>query len=324
MSQPHDRGPRPDPGPAAAPALVRPYVRHPAPPPPGGPADHPAPVPTGPLRTDEPTARLYVVAPPRTPEPPSRRERAAARRSRPGGRGLSGYALAGAAGCAAVLVGLVLALRPDGDPRPDPLVVPTAPAPPVPTAPAPEPTRSSAVQGSPRPDRSGRLPVPSGSPADAVSPSPAGLSAATASPSGSGTSGGVPATGDAAASPAAVPSAIGPVPAGSGAGAVAAGGGGADVSAGATLRFRLDFGEQGLSRLATRLRYESADGSSALVTVRLGAPSAPPIGSFSVGDTGAAGWQIVPADITTTRDVQDVYLTFGSGARFVVDSLAFS
>ncbi|MCK8678878.1 carbohydrate-binding protein [Streptomyces lichenis] len=316
MPQPHDRGPRP----AAAPALVRPYLRHPTPPPPDAPAHHPVPVPASPVQPDEPTARLYVVAPPRAPEPPPLRERAVARR----GRRLSGYALAGAAGCAAVLVGLVLTLRPSGDPRPDALVVPTAPAPPVPTGPAPEPTRSSAVHGSPRPDRSAGPPVPSGSPADAVSPSWAGLRDVSASSSGSDASGGVPATGHPAASPSAVPSAIGPVPAGSGDGAVVVDGGGADVSAGATLRFRLDFGERGLSRLATRLRYESADGSSALVTVRLGSPSAPPIGSFSVGDTGSATWRTVPADITSTRDVQDVFLTFGSGARFVVDSFAFS
>jgi hypothetical protein len=53
---------------------------------------------------------------------------------------------------------------------------------------------------------------------------------------------------------------------------------------------------------------------SGLVEVRLGSPTAAPIGSFAIANTG--GWQTyrtVPGAIAATTGTHTVYLTFTSG-----------
>ncbi|MFD2354503.1 carbohydrate-binding protein [Nonomuraea ferruginea] len=53
---------------------------------------------------------------------------------------------------------------------------------------------------------------------------------------------------------------------------------------------------------------------SGLVQVRLGSPTAPPIGDFAIGNTGGwQSWRTVPANITPTTGTHTVYLTFSSG-----------
>ncbi|KQV13924.1 hypothetical protein ASE03_29100 [Kitasatospora sp. Root187] len=53
---------------------------------------------------------------------------------------------------------------------------------------------------------------------------------------------------------------------------------------------------------------------SGLVQVRLGSPTAPPVGSFAIASTGGwQSWRTVPADIGRTTGTHDVYLTFDSG-----------
>ncbi|GAA4878249.1 glycoside hydrolase family 64 protein [Kitasatospora terrestris] len=94
-------------------------------------------------------------------------------------------------------------------------------------------------------------------------------------------------------------------------------GGGSDVgwlANGDWLRYTLDFGSTGATRFDARVASGAAAGVSGLVQVRLGSPTATPIGSFALANTGGwQTWRTVPADITRTTGVKDVYLTFSSG-----------
>ncbi|QKW24043.1 carbohydrate-binding protein [Kitasatospora sp. NA04385] len=94
-------------------------------------------------------------------------------------------------------------------------------------------------------------------------------------------------------------------------------GGGTDVgwlANGDWLRYSLDFGSTGATRIDARVASGAAAGVSGLVQVRLGSPTATPVGSFAVGNTGGwQTWKTVPADLSRITGVQTVYLTFSSG-----------
>ncbi|MFD7908898.1 beta-1,3-glucanase family protein [Kitasatospora sp. NPDC059747] len=82
----------------------------------------------------------------------------------------------------------------------------------------------------------------------------------------------------------------------------------------------VDFGGSGATRFLARVASGAAPGVSGLVQVRLDSPTAAPVGSFAVANTGGwQAWRTVPADITRTTGTHTVYLTFasGQGADFV-------
>jgi hypothetical protein len=90
----------------------------------------------------------------------------------------------------------------------------------------------------------------------------------------------------------------------------------------------VDFGSSAAHQFTGRVASGAASGVSGLVEVRLDSPTAAPIGSFAIGNTGGwESWRNVPANISAVTGVHDVYLTFTSGqpADFVnVDWLTFA
>jgi beta-glucanase (GH16 family) len=95
-------------------------------------------------------------------------------------------------------------------------------------------------------------------------------------------------------------------------------GGGTNVSHianGDWVRFdRVDFGSTPARNFQARVASGAAGGVSGLVEVRLGSPTAAPIGSFAIANTGGwQSWRTVPANIAGVTGVQTVYLTFTSG-----------
>ncbi|GAB3466407.1 carbohydrate-binding protein [Actinophytocola sediminis] len=76
----------------------------------------------------------------------------------------------------------------------------------------------------------------------------------------------------------------------------------------------IDFGSTPARQFVARVASGATGGVSGLVEVRLGSRTATPIGSFSVGNTGGwETWRSVPANISPTTGVHDVFLTFTSG-----------
>lgn len=76
----------------------------------------------------------------------------------------------------------------------------------------------------------------------------------------------------------------------------------------------VDFGTGTATQFRGRVASGAAGGVSGLVEVRLGSRTAPPVGSFSVANTGGwQSWRTVPANITGVTGRHDVYLTFTSG-----------
>ncbi|RZU77912.1 beta-glucanase (GH16 family) [Micromonospora kangleipakensis] len=76
----------------------------------------------------------------------------------------------------------------------------------------------------------------------------------------------------------------------------------------------VDFGATGPRDFLARVASGAAGGVSGLVEVRLDSPTAAPIGSFAVGNTG--GWQSwisVPGNVSAVTGRHSVYLTFTSG-----------
>ena len=74
------------------------------------------------------------------------------------------------------------------------------------------------------------------------------------------------------------------------------------------------FGSTGANQFIARVASGAASGISGLVEVALDSPTAKPVGSFAVGNTG--GWQVwetVPANISTVTGTHTVYLVFSSG-----------
>jgi hypothetical protein len=77
----------------------------------------------------------------------------------------------------------------------------------------------------------------------------------------------------------------------------------------------INFGSGGSSQFDARLASGAAGGVSGLVNVVLDNPGNAPIGNFAIGNTGGwSSWRTVPANITRTTGVHNVYLEFQSGA----------
>jgi len=76
----------------------------------------------------------------------------------------------------------------------------------------------------------------------------------------------------------------------------------------------VDFGSTGAGQFIARVASGAAAGISGLVAVALDSPTATPVGSFAVGNTGGwQSWQTVPANISTVTGKHTVYLVFSSG-----------
>ncbi|MFG1943720.1 glycoside hydrolase family 16 protein [Nonomuraea sp. NPDC048826] len=95
-------------------------------------------------------------------------------------------------------------------------------------------------------------------------------------------------------------------------------GGGQNIGAirnGDWLRYDdVDFGSTAARQFKARVASGAGGGVSGLVQVRLGSPTAPPIGDFALANTGGwQSWRTIPANITPTTGKHTVYLTFSSG-----------
>ncbi|MGC7093093.1 glycoside hydrolase family 16 protein [Amycolatopsis lurida] len=76
----------------------------------------------------------------------------------------------------------------------------------------------------------------------------------------------------------------------------------------------IQFGSRTATQFKARVASGAGSGVSGLVEVRLDSLSNPPIGSFSVGNTGGwQSWQTIPANISGVTGTHDVYLSFRSG-----------
>ncbi len=90
----------------------------------------------------------------------------------------------------------------------------------------------------------------------------------------------------------------------------------AQLSNGKYLEYNnINFGSTGSSQFDARVASGAAGGVSGLVNVVLDNPNNAPIGSFAIANTGGwSSWRTVPANITRTTGVHNVYLEFQSGA----------
>ncbi|MFI5832615.1 carbohydrate-binding protein [Micromonospora sp. NPDC051300] len=76
----------------------------------------------------------------------------------------------------------------------------------------------------------------------------------------------------------------------------------------------VDFGSTPPRDFVARVASGAAAGVSGLVEVRVDSPTATPIGSFAVGDTGGwQSWRSVPGNVGAVTGRHTVYLTFSSG-----------
>jgi hypothetical protein len=76
----------------------------------------------------------------------------------------------------------------------------------------------------------------------------------------------------------------------------------------------VDFGSAGATQFIARVASGAASGVSGLVQVALDSPTAAPVGSFAIADTGGwQSWRTVPANISRVTGVHTVYLVFSSG-----------
>lgn len=74
------------------------------------------------------------------------------------------------------------------------------------------------------------------------------------------------------------------------------------------------FGTSTAHQFKARVASGAPGGVSGLVEVRIGSPTAAPIGSFAIANTGGwQSWQTVPANIAGATGTKDVYVTFTSG-----------
>jgi len=95
-------------------------------------------------------------------------------------------------------------------------------------------------------------------------------------------------------------------------------GGGQNVGAiagGDWLRFDgVNFGTEAARQFKARVASGAAAGVGGLVQVRLGSPTATPIGDFALSSTGGwQSWRTIPANISPVTGTHTVYLTFSSG-----------
>ena len=100
------------------------------------------------------------------------------------------------------------------------------------------------------------------------------------------------------------------------------------VSNGDWASYDVDFGSTPARQFSARVASGAPAGVTGLVEVRLDSRTSPPIGSFSIGNTGGwQTWRTVPANITGVTGRHTVHLTFTSGqpADFVnVNWLTFA
>lgn len=76
----------------------------------------------------------------------------------------------------------------------------------------------------------------------------------------------------------------------------------------------VNFGSTPATQFVARVASGAAGGVSGLVEVRLDSPTAAPVGSFSIANTGGwQSWRTVPANISSVTGTHNVYLTFTSG-----------
>ena len=77
----------------------------------------------------------------------------------------------------------------------------------------------------------------------------------------------------------------------------------------------VDFGSgPGATQFIARVASGAATGISGLLQVALDSPTATPVGSFAISNTGGwQDWTTVPANISTVTGIHTVYLTFASG-----------
>jgi hypothetical protein len=76
----------------------------------------------------------------------------------------------------------------------------------------------------------------------------------------------------------------------------------------------VDFGTTPKRTWLARVASGAAGGVSGLVNIRLDSPTSPSIGSFAIANTGGwQTWRSVPANISPTTGVHDIYVTFDSG-----------
>lgn len=101
-----------------------------------------------------------------------------------------------------------------------------------------------------------------------------------------------------------------------------------DISSGGTRDYTVDFGNEPLSRIAMRISFHSPAGASALVLIHADSATSPPIGSFSVGNSGTATeWQTVHGTIEPLHGVHKIYFSFVLDADppvFYFSSFSFS
>ncbi|MBX6355353.1 MAG: carbohydrate-binding protein [Micromonosporaceae bacterium] len=77
---------------------------------------------------------------------------------------------------------------------------------------------------------------------------------------------------------------------------------------------RVDFGATRPVDFVARVASGAAGGVSGLVEVRLDSPTATPIGSIAVANTGGwQSWRSIPGNVSAVTGVHTVYLTFTSG-----------
>ncbi|WP_326555281.1 carbohydrate-binding protein [Micromonospora sp. NBC_01813] len=76
----------------------------------------------------------------------------------------------------------------------------------------------------------------------------------------------------------------------------------------------VDFGSSPPRDFVARVASGAGASVSGLIQVRIGSPTAAPIGSFAIGDTGGwQTWRTVPGNVSAVTGRQTVYLTFSSG-----------
>lgn len=87
------------------------------------------------------------------------------------------------------------------------------------------------------------------------------------------------------------------------------------IANGDWLRYdNVDFGTTPVTQFKARVASGAPAGVSGLVQVRLGSPTATPIGDFAIANTGGwQSWRTVPANIAPTTGKHTVYITFSSG-----------
>jgi hypothetical protein len=76
----------------------------------------------------------------------------------------------------------------------------------------------------------------------------------------------------------------------------------------------VDFGSAPPADFVARVASGAPGGVSGLIEVRIGSPTAPPLGSFAVANTGGwQAWRTVPGNVGSVTGRQTVFLTFTSG-----------